>query len=527
MTEVETKEIKDEGKYSKRSNGRNGKRRNPQRKGEKKAYPTTKGNNDPNWYFSDKGLMDTVSKFAFNNFLGYGKGVGSNHIPYAMQIYLNPAAACSMDTDVDSHNRTSGINMAALKLYTTLSAQSGKTSNYGPEDLAILMLALGDLISFVEYGRRTLGLAFTYNSRNWNYPVNIIEACGFNKSVLKDLAQKRMDFNVTLNTINKISFPANIAYFYKCANLYQNIFLDSTSPMAQSYVFIPYSTWTLDEASNPAGSILKSNKVQNQVGATMTWDDYMTKLNSMVNAIMMSSTFNYIYGDVLNYAAKSNVALLHLDLVSENYAVVPVYNELVLTQIHNMNAFGEPVTDQLYKTTAGTDALNTPANDVLGDAASGTVKYHPVFKDKAMFTQDMYIDSMNAEPDVNIRIDMTRFSLRASLINGGYKKDATFAINVLTDVTLPDHYVVCFNILAADGSTNAFLTANSSEGGEWYAYVGKLAQFDWAPIIYVCGDGDIEEDFMMFGDLDYFTSIGVDYLQPVNELCYQGLFELR
>lgn len=471
--------------------------------------------------------MDSVSKFAFNNFLGFGSGIGSNDIPYAMQIYINPAAACSMDMRTNNHNRTSGINMAALKLYTTLSSQSGKTSNYGPEDLAILMLALGDLLSFVEYGRRTLGLAFTYNNRNWNYPVNIIEACRFDESVLTDLPQKRMDFNVALNTINKISFPANIAYFFKCTNLYQNIFLDSTSPMAQSYIFIPASVWILDEKSNPSGSVLKSRYLFSSSTAPMSWDTYLNTLNDMIDAIMMSSTFNYIYGDVLNYATKSSTPMLHLDLVSEDYAVIPVYNELVLTQIHNMNAWGAPLGYQLFTDTAHTIAANTPGNDVIADADTGHVKYNPAFKAKSLYTQDLYVDALDPDPDVNVRVDMTRFAIRAEVDRDTYKMDDPTPVRVITDAALPDHYPVSFRIVTANGETSSFETSNNAEGGAWYDFASKITQFDWAPIVYVCGDANYQEDFMMFGDLDYYTSVGRNYLGPVNELCYQGLFELR
>lgn len=527
MAELIKEKDKQEEVCNKGTNRRGNQKRKPKKSASKKGYPVTKGNNDPNWYFTDSRLMDSVSKFAFNNFLGFGNGIGSNDIPYAMQIYLNPAAACSMDMFTNNHNRTSGINMAALKLYTTLSSQSGKTSNYGPEDLAILMLALGDLLSFVEYGRRTLGLAFTYNNRNWNYPVNIIEACGFDDSVLTDLPQKRMDFNVALNTINKISFPANIAYFFKCTNLYQNIFLDSTSPMAQSYILMPFSVWVLDEKSNPTGSVLKSKTLFTSTTSLMSWDTYLTTLNEMIEAIMMSSTFNYIYGDVLNYAAKSSTPMLHLDLVSEDYAVIPVYNELVLTQIHNMNAWGAPIADELFADNGYAKAVNTPNNDVIGDAETGTVRYNPAFASKSLYLQDLYIDALNPDPDVNVRVDMTRFAIRADFDRNTYKRDNPTPIRAITDASLPDHYPVVFNIISASGHTSSFTTSNNAEGGTWYAFASKITQFDWAPIVYVCGDANYKEDFMMFGDLDYYTSVGRNYLGPVNELCYQGLFELR
>lgn len=487
------------------------------------------GNNDPNWYFADKGLMESVSKFSFNNFLGYGDGVGQNKVPYALQIYFNPAAACGMDPVLNDSNRQAGINMASLKLFTTLSSQSGKTTNYGPEDLSILMLALGDLISFVEYGRRTLGLAFVYNNRNWNYPVNMIKACGFTSDVLNNLAQKRADFNVTLNTINKISFPSNVAYFYKCANMYQNIFLDSTSPMAQSYVYIPNSVWILDEKMSGAGSVLKSRNLWNTSSdMTMTWDNYMSILNDMVNAIMQSSTFNYIYGDVLNYAAKSNVPLLHLDIMAEDYATMPVYNELALSQIHNLTATGSPMENQFYSDVAHTVQANTPANNVYADAATNSVRYAPVFAYHPLQIADLYIDSLTPDPDVNVRIDMTRYAVRADSTIDLYTADsATPKGKGINNAALPDHYVTYMRIMHSSGYSKAFSNIMKSEGMGFVEPAALLSQFDWAPILYVSDEADPKSDFYMFGDLDYFTTLDRGYLAPVNDLAYQGLFELR
>lgn len=429
---------------------RSGNKRNSTRKS-----PATKDrlnkdipeSNDPNWYFTDAGLMDSVSKFSFNNFLGYGKGPGSDTIPYAVTFRFNAAAGNPTDINNIADLRNNGINMAALKLYTTLSSQSGKTTNYGPEDLAILMLALGSVIESVEFGRRALGLAFTYNNRNWNYPSNIIRACGFSDSILDDLAQKRMDFNVIINSINKIVFPANIAYFAKCAQMYQNIWLDSESPMAQSIVYAPASYWKLVEDASDRGSILAT---QDWVDY-LTWDSYLHNLKSQINAILMSSTYNYIYGDVLNYAAKNSVDLFHLDLVSEGYGVIPMYNLNVLSQIHNLQTTGVPEERALSVNASSTEAITTPSNDVHADAATGCILYNPAFKYRFGKESDLYVDSLVADPDVNTRIDMTRFSVRYDGKRDLYIAETSTKDTYCMGIALPDHY--CVGMYVASRST--------------------------------------------------------------------------
>lgn len=492
-----------------------------------------KKSNDPNWYFTDATIMDETSKFAFNNFLGYGSGPASDIIPYAVTFRFNPAAGTPTSLLDPIELKKNGINLAALKIYTSLSSQSGKTSNYGPEDVAVLMLALGSVIEMVEWGRRALGLAFTYNQRNWNYPENIIEATGFDSSILTDLAQRRMNFNVIINLINRVSFPANVAYFAKCATMYQNIWLDSESPMAQTIIYAPNSHWVLDEQKSEKGSVLTTVKHK----SVITWDEYLTMLKAQIDAILSSSTYNYIYGDVLNYAIKQNVPLIHLDLVSESYAVLPQYNVNVLNQIHNLTAFGEPYGFKLYdsETSPEADYLTTPSNDVYADASTSCVLYNPAFLAAYGGTNAFYVDSMVKDPDVATRIDMTRFAIRAS---GKFTKmDAqnTKSVSVYSGVALPDHYCVGFEVhTRKDDLAGVKMNVTVTDAYNWTTdslktylqFVGATSAFDWFPIIYVM-DSKKNTSIAMVGDVNYFTTLDADYLLPVNNLCYEGLFELR
>lgn len=501
----------------KKGKGRNGTRKPYDKKDQ--IISDIPESNDPNWYFTDPKLMDSVSRFSFNNFLGYGSGPGYKDIPYAVSFRFNAAAGNPTDSNHIVDLRNNGINIAALKLYTTLSSQSGKTTNYGPEDLAILMLALGSVIESVEYGRRALGLAFTYNNRNWNYPSNIIRAAGFDESILDNLAQKRMDFNVVINSINKIVFPSNIAYFAKCTQMYQNVWLDSDSPMAQSILYNPQSYWLLAEDANNKGSLL----------ATMdwlyisTWDQYLLHLKEQINAILMSSTYNYIYGDVLNYSLKSKVELFHLDLVSEDYGIIPVYNMNILSQIHNLQTTGLPEEHACSLSPNSSETVTTASNNVQADAETGCIIYNPAFHYNYGVDHGLYVDSLVADPDVNTRVDMTRYSIRSTGHRDLYTVNTDSKFTYMAGVALPDHYCVNFYIASRNNDPNmdnpklwgTFDDVKSATVEQYHNYVTVLSQmaaFDWFPIIYLTDSS--KDDFIgIFGDLNYFTELGADYLR--------------
>lgn len=173
--------------------------------GDSEQLDSTGRHNDPNWYFTDSVLAEQASSFAFDSYMGVkslmriqgqdGNGDPANQLPgyytapSIMAIKLNP---CPGDTSTIQ----TGINMAALKMYTQLSNQNSKTTQYAPQDLTMLLLAVGEAISLVEHIRRAFGFAFTYNQRNRELPRRVLEFMGFDvDDFMSNLAQHRIDFN--------------------------------------------------------------------------------------------------------------------------------------------------------------------------------------------------------------------------------------------------------------------------------------------------------------------------------------------
>lgn len=203
--------------------------------------------NNPNWYFTDRQLAEMATTFSFNQFLGQDFAISENgksieSVTTAAILAINP----SIGYIHKNYPMSDGINMAGMKLYTTLSANNAKTTQYAPQDVTALILAVGSLLSYVSYVRRVFGLAFTVNQRNRFYPTQLMNALGADaEDMVKNLADYRLQFNTLLNTINQIPIPLNIAYLDKWSTIYDNVYLDSDSPMAQTIALRPYSVWRL------------------------------------------------------------------------------------------------------------------------------------------------------------------------------------------------------------------------------------------------------------------------------------------
>nr|AVX53467.1 putative capsid [Marmot picobirnavirus] len=493
------------------------------KKGTKRNYPrknrngagldATNRDNDPNWYFEDASVASQAASISFNQFQGEpftinqisADGIIERAINVANLFIarVNPSAG-------DTSSVTSGINLAALKTFTTLSSRNAKTTQYAPQDLTTLLLALGEVVSIAEHIRRAFGLAFTYNVRNRDLPRQLLLELGFNADDLfKGLADYRLRFNTIVTSINKIPFPANIAYLFKCADIYQHIYVDSNSPMAELIALAPYSTWTLDEAYSSAGTGLRTTALPSN---TAPFGDWLDLLSNMTSVIMQSATFNYVYADVLNYADKTGAKLIFLDYLSEAYSVFPEFNQNFLLQIHNATWLGAPTG------TASTPTY-TIENDVAPNADKNKVDYIPLFQvNEGVAPTSVILDLPDANPSTENIIEATRFTMIPWLNNGD---------NVLS-LAFSDHYIVSFSIkkngVGAYSITSSWRNVDAPTAAD-VEIPCDLAQLDWAPQIYM--DYSPSKALFNSGDLNYFTTIEYNWLNRVNDLTFQALFNLR
>ena len=482
--------------------------------------------NNPAWYFTDANLMAQAASFSFDQFAGtkkyLPKNINSPTITSSKARWKTVTIVAREVNPSASHAEvmTDGINLAALKLYTTLSSRNSKITQYAPQDIAVLQLALGELISTVEHIRRAFGVAFTYNQRNRSMPKQLLASMGFDPDDFLDhIANNRMAFNSRITAINKIPFPANIAYFWKCAELYQKVYADMNSSMAQIYLDVPYSTWVLDEAYNEEGSGLVTRLLPSASisGApSKMFETWMITLDDMIKGIMESSTFNYIYSDVLNYADKTGASLVFLDYVAENYAVGLDVNENYLLQFHNTFLMGAPA--------ANPASAYTKSNDVCCDANSNVIRYLPWFNSMTdgRLLSSVILDCKDSAPSIEDRVEFSRWMVACNPDE--------------YDLRLPDHYAVMLDLYIDDSVyaenswiqtsvTNYKSDVTASVALNGVRVAALLSQCDWAPIMYYFNAAD--QNVYISGELNFYTLLDYNWFARVNDIVMQSLFELR
>lgn len=494
--------------------------------------------NDPNWYFSSADIAKQVSSISFDQYIGvssvldaYTTGVDNVgkelnfEVPSIMVLNTNPSPGTARD-------KTDGINLAMLKLYSQLSAQNAKTTSYAPQDLCILVLQLGEVISIMEHIRRAFGVAFTYSYRNRSLPREILSAMGFDPDdFLANLANHRIEYNTWVTAINRVPFISNLTYFYKCADMYQKIYTDSTSEMAQIILMKPYSTWTVDEAYDDNGSGLRTTMLPSSFATSKNnWSDWATIVENMINALFSSATYNYIYSDILNFSNKMGVKLFYLDYLLEGYTVVPVYNENFLLQIHNATITNDPYSPKDL-------GRNSVLNDVMCDADKNMIKYAPRFKVDniaSVTLMSAIVDFNTPNPTTEDIIEATRYT---SVLSAAVFQDSDTGKTLYRSASsLPDHYVVKINIKAGSDvvTTNSSVIAygtptNKYAFASWFRRLTSvMSSIDWAPILISTNPEDVnDQKIYVHGDVNYYVLLGVSWFRKVNDLVYLSLFELR
>lgn len=514
------------GKSGSSARNHNGGRKSSKRRGGTKDVPfgdklDSKGrDNDPNWYFLDSTVADQASSFSFDQYIGVPTtltvnaktGVNTEYtMPSILVANVNPSPG-------DTSSIQMGINVAAMSTYTTLSSQNAKTTQYAPQDLTILILAIGEVISILEHIRRAFGVAFTYNQRNRNMPTILLDSMGFShEDFLNNLAQHRLEFNSWITALNKLPFLSNINYLFKCAEMYQNVYADSDSGMAQIMFMRPGTTWVLDEKYDDNGSGL-STRTTPAAGSNANWSEWRKLVNEMLEALMTSSTLNYIYSDIINYSQKNGAKLLYLDYLREDYVVVPTYNRNFSLQMHNAVAIGMPMTEAT--------APYTKFNDVHCSVDKNTIVYNPVWGPTQTLSTPV-VDFDTPSASVVDRIEATRY------VSGLKWAEGSDDESVYTAAFLPDHYITSF--LMYDKSNdpsgliyNSLVTLpnpTSTANMEEYLPLFSITQFDWNPLLYLYSTET--KQISVLGDLNYYTTLDGEWFKRVNDLTFQDQYFRR
>ena len=500
------------------------------------------GDNDPSWYIPDPVVMEQATRMSFSNFIGVDVELDpTNSVPNmpvtklkpgaAMQVFFNPSPGYTTFDDP----KTAAINQQAFRTYARLSSINAKNTLYTPNDVATIILAMGELIKMFSVAQRAYGLLWTYNVRNRVMPADLVTLSGIDVNTISGTAA---DYLTTLNTLvveaNKIPFPGNIEYFKHCAQMFNGVYQDSESSMAELYIPLPFSTWELKEDVQLEGTRLQTREFYPSVADFEPMDgfEFLEIIREMIDNLMTSNTYNLVYSDIVNLATKDpNVNILRFMPVEPNYAVVPTYDKEWLLKINNATIVGRPLAtdDQLEP------AKHTTSNDVAPYKDILSLVYAPqwtrVIPDLGL---QKIINFYTDAPTLEERIIATRLMMGSGLDQAPLKGKDPIALNYYTNQTvgMGDHYIVGVSVWTRYNSITGpdYSTESSGTDITTNDTPSILTRFSQHPYIYEFSTDEVHSTHSLeglVGDMDFFTTMDYDVLARINRLALFALFDLK
>lgn len=493
-------------------------------------FNTTKGINDPAWYASNKELLASAASFSYNAALGsplrldrlIGKGKGSakidptsSTVPGFASIHVHLTPGLALD-------HQSPINVAAQNAYTFVRYKNSGHSNYDPADLMLYYLAMDSVYSFFNWMKRLYGMFKSYSQYNRYTPADLIAAQYVDYN---DLVDKLANFRTYINQFGaratSFCVPATMPLFIRHSWMFSNMYLDANTPKSQMYMFVPAGFYQYDETSSPHGGILKEVPIPRS--KAMTLEDIKNYGDAMLNALQYSEDIGIMSGDVMKAYEQSG--LVTLSAVTEDYTVEAVYNEEVLTQIHNLTII---------------TADDNTDTKIVQDPNTGDIRYNPNFPTASNIHHDgIQVNLPYAKVEPADTMVATR--LTSALRTAGSDR-SVFQVCGSEFVSL----FVLYNKRASDTETSeAAYTSMKLTGQSFYGHViidmtktladvrsalstiTEWSVLDWAPMCAIEVTNGTETWLMGYaGDYNMYTFIDLPAATDMNLTAIMSLLDI-
>lgn len=499
--------------------------------------------NDASWYYDDPNLLTDATNLSFNNAVGgylpdeisatTSTGLTNETVPGVMTMVYIPTVGISTDFN-------SPINVAKAKLYTYVRHANSGHSNYDSPDLMQYVMAKTSIDCLFWHFARAYACAFQYHQTNRYLPKALIEAMGIDADdIVANLADFRAQLNIAAVKLNALFIPNNFGYYRRQAWMNSNVFLDSNSPKAQLYVYVPYNAWIYNESGADVGNLTPQVVYQPHI-SKLKYTDIVTILNNLINPLVSSEDINIMSGDMLKaYGEDKRVVLPTLP---ESYDITFTYSEEVLEQIHNTTLVGELFDGYTPK--------------IIQNASTGLLEFDPLINADNYATttygtvslkEDNYLPYLESRK----RFDLITNDTKPERIIVASRNTAMYKPLSSTPTVTPSHVDSCGSelFLFADIYLNTYEMAPTSpyalsnKGLARYRlhYINMIAfgasenylsrvinafsKFDWAPICIFCylnvdeGKGENSTGtFIDPNDINNYTVINRTNLAKLHQL---------
>ena len=299
--------------------------------------------NDPAWYSVNEQLLRDSASFPYSwpvgNRLtqviqdGSKSRTTQQSVPGVLSLYLSPTIGWADSSE-------SPVNVASRNIYSFVRHANSGHANYDAPDLMLYLLAMDSCYSYHSFLRRLYGVMMDYTPVNRYYPRAVVASMNVDfDDAIAHLAQLRYYINQFAVKLGSMCVPNSMSYMVRHMWMYSQIFTDSMSAKAQTYLYNPHAFYKFSLVED-AGALLYTTYANRGTGADkrMTVEELINFGNELMVPILQNEDMNIMSGDILKaYGAEGVIKIMG---VSEDYQVLPVFSEEVMSQFQNATNVG-------------------------------------------------------------------------------------------------------------------------------------------------------------------------------------------
>lgn len=324
------------------------------------------GDNDWRWYAANPQLVKDTASYPFqfplgvkHNVDGTDTWISGTAVPGVAALHWDPSIGMP-DAEVDP------VNIAMRNLYAFIRHANSGHTNYDAPDLMLYLLAMDNVFSYHAMLKRLYGVMRTYSHTNRYVPKALVEAMGID---FDDLQEHLCDLRSYLNTyavrVGSYCIPATLSYTARHLWMNSHVYVDTDQDKPQLYLYVQHSYYRfgLTDSAGSLTGVLFNTAQSDQIGSFqvdkvrgLTFNQLVDFGNKLLAPVIVSEDFGIMSGDILK--AYTPAEIFRVELIPEDYVVVPEYSPEVLDQINNASLLGKQATG-IAPTITQTTELNT------------------------------------------------------------------------------------------------------------------------------------------------------------------------
>lgn len=497
------------------------------------AYEMSKSN-PVQWYQRFPQFMKDASTLPFGQPLGqvvnYSNEVTNVNVTDA-KIAIPGLKAITFAPSIGwSADNTSPINRSATRFFTYLRNIQKAAAKYDSQDVMMYCMALDSCYMFYHLMRRAYGISKLWSPVNKYYPQAVLQASGFSSTLLDNLAEFRAYINKFALNLGQFTVPKDFGITLRHEWMCEGLYYDSNNTKAQTYMFVPQGMWRYDNTVSTGSQLEWVDWLGTASSPTLhTLADIQTFGASLIANLVGDEDTGWISGDI--YAAYGPNGSKQLEETPENYGVLPMYDQTVLSQIENSTAVGgwasnyTPVISQNPSVNNGAILFTPKFSSYYTPAPTG----YSNLQYQITNVLNMHMDS----PSPDDVMEATR------LMCGAPTSDSVKASSATTGAlelhALPADIVFQYRTVHVNPETGKFrasaLNTNvvTKSSADIVEVTLQNGQFDWAPILRCFNPGTATSTWNFagfFGDIDNITIMPDWQLLNMHEAAMLSLFDI-